>query len=110
MSTRFRALQQQSQALLAAARSGGETETVSRLVEDREQLLRECIAELVSGEAVSRDAVRDLQELEREIAAAMLERRNQIYAELTALQRARCADLAYIPASAGAALYLDKEG
>jgi hypothetical protein len=109
MSAPIEALKEHSRCLLTQIRMGEGEEALLVLLHEREERVQAAAAALARGEGQADDP-REIQELEEQILAALLHRREAILRELAALTRARSAHSAYRLSPARGARYLDREG
>jgi hypothetical protein len=103
------ALKRHAHDLLVAIETG-ETESLARSLDRREQLLQALGDALAGGEGIDPAEARAVLALDGELLNALTARRDAVWQEIAALRSGRSAASAYQHAIRGKPVYVDREG
>jgi hypothetical protein len=110
MSPAVEALNEQSRRLLTAIRTGATSETLSDLMNIREERIHSLGVALADGEAMGAEDVDEMRNLEREIMDSLIRDREAVQSELAALHHSRWAGSVYRAEGEGPCRYIDRAG
>jgi hypothetical protein len=110
MASLLDSLNAQSRQIREAVLADADAETLCRLMEGRELLVRHVSEAVSRGERFAPGQIQAWEEVEHQVLEALVSRRDEVGRQLASRRRARSVETAYRSAPGGASRYLDRAG